>query len=126
MRGWPVVGAAVAAVAVAGCAGSASNPPCAASGCTGVIGTVRACDQPSSRRCHPVTVASVAVLDGDGQVVRRSGTAVGDDPSSQFEFKGLNPGPYTLRTRARGRSWTSSFQGPINVIVHTDITIRPG
>jgi hypothetical protein len=122
MRGTALVGAAAVVLGITGCVGDASNPPCAPSGCAGVSGIVQTCGSHQPRRCHSVHVHSVEILDDHGHVVQRS---VGDELDGPYVFHGLNPGRYTLRTRALGRTWTRPVQAPINATIRSDITIAP-
>jgi hypothetical protein len=121
MRGTALVGAAAVALGITGCAGGASSPPCAASGCSGVSGIVQTCVGGRPERCHPARVGAVEILDDHGHVTqRRTG-----DQLDPYVFHGLNPGRYTLRTRAFGRTWIRHVHPPINATLHADLTIRP-
>jgi hypothetical protein len=125
MRGRALVGAAVAALGIAGCAGSASNPLCADSGCAVVSGVVQTCDDAQPTHCQPERVGTVELLDDHGHLVQRTSGAAGQKLSGQFLFKGVTPGHYILRTRALGRTWTRRVQAPVNAAIHADITVRP-
>jgi hypothetical protein len=125
MRGRALVGAAVAALGIAGCAGSASNPLCADSGCAVVTGIVQRCDGAQPGHCRPERVDTVDLLDDHGHIVQRTPGAGGHELNGQFSFKGVTPGHYTLETRALGRTWTRQVQAPVNAAIHSDITVRP-
>jgi hypothetical protein len=125
MRGRALVGAVAAALGIAGCAGSASNPLCADSGCAVVSGTVQRCDDARPRHCRPVHVDAVELLDDHGHIVQRARRSSGDEIDGQFLFKGVTPGHYIIEARALGRSWTRQVQTPVNAAIHSDITVEP-
>jgi hypothetical protein len=125
MRGRVLVGAVAAALGIAGCAGSASNPLCADSGCAVVTGIVQTCDAAEPGHCHPERVDTVDLLDDHGHIVQRTHGGADHDAAGQFSFKGVTPGHYVLETRALGRTWTRQVQAPVNAAIHSDITIRP-
>jgi hypothetical protein len=119
------VGAAAAALGITGCAGSASNPLCADSGCAEVSGIVQTCDVAQPQHCQTRRVDTVELLDDHGHIVQRTHGAAGHKLNGQFLFKGVTPGHYVLQTRALGRTWTRQVQAPVNATVHSDITVRP-
>jgi hypothetical protein len=125
MRGRALVSAAAAAFGIAGCAGSASNPLCADSGCAEVSGIVRTCVVAPQRHCHPERVATVELLDDHGRIVQRADDSAGHKLDGQFLFKGVTPGHYILSTRALGRTWKRQVQAPVNATIHSDITVGP-
>lgn len=125
MRGRALAGAAAAALGIAGCAGSASNPLCADSGCAEVSGIVQTCDGAQPGRCHPEPVDAVDLVDDHGHVAQQARGDAGHQLSGQFLFKGVTPGHYVLRTRALGRTWAQRVRAPVNATAHADITIRP-
>jgi hypothetical protein len=125
MRRRALVGAVAAAVGIAGCAGSASNPLCADSGCAVVTGIVQTCDGAQPSHCRPERVGTIDLLDDHGHIVQRTHGAAGDALNGQFSFKGVTPGHYIVETRALGRSWRRQVQAPVNAAIHSDITIRP-
>jgi hypothetical protein len=125
MRGRVLVGAVAAALGIAGCAGSASNPLCADSGCAEVSGVVQKCDDAQPRHCHPERVATVELLDDHGHIVQQADGAAGHKLDGEFVFKGVTPGDYILKTQALGRTWTRQVQAPVNATIHSDITVRP-
>jgi hypothetical protein len=125
MRGRALVGAVAAALGIAGCAGSASNPLCADSGCAVVSGTVQTCDAAQPRHCQPARVDTVELLDDHGHIVQRAPGAAGDKLDGHFLFKGVTPGHYILEIRALGHTRTRHVQAPVNATVHSDITLRP-
>lgn len=119
------MGAAAATLGIAGCAGSASNPLCADSGCAVVDGVVHTCDHAQPSHCRPERVDTVELLDDHGHVVQRAHGTAGDKRNGQFIFKGVTPGHYVIAVRARGRTWTRHVQAPVNAAIQADITIRP-
>ena len=125
MRGRAPIGAVAAALAITGCAGSASNPLCADSGCAVVSGIVQTCDDAQPRHCQPDRIDTVELLDDHGHIVQRTRGATADMPNGEFSFKGVTPGHYLLKTRALGRTWTRQVHAPVNATVHSDITVRP-
>jgi hypothetical protein len=124
MRGRALVGVA-AALGISGCAGSASNPLCADSGCAVVSGIVQTCDVAQPRHCQTERVDTVELLDDHGHIVQRTDGAAGHKLNGQFSFKGVTPGHYILETRALGRTWTRQVHAPVNAAIHSDITVRP-
>jgi hypothetical protein len=124
MRGRALVGVA-AALGISGCAGSASNPLCADSGCAVVSGIVQKCDDAQPRHCQNERVDTVELLDDHGHIVQRTDGAPGRKLNGQFSFKGVTPGHYTLETRALGRTWTRQVRAPVNATINSDITVRP-
>jgi hypothetical protein len=124
MRGRALLGATAAALGITGCAGSASNPLCADSGCAVVSGVVQRCDGARSSRCRPEPVDVVELLDDHGHVAQRTHGSAGHELDGQFLFKGVTPGHYVLRTRALGRTWTRQVRAPVNAAVQSDITVH--